>query len=435
MKKLILLGLNELNIDFVKYYANKGYLPNFNYVLTQYGYKETLSEAKYELLEPWIQWVTIHTGLTYEQHQVFRLGDITEREDLKQIWEILEQKGFSVGAISPFNADNRLNNPKFFAPDPWTTAKPAGPNYLINASEAVSQAVNDNANKKITLKSILSILVAISKAVPLSRLKNYIRAALNIRKVGSRALILDNLLADIFLYEWKKNKPDFSSLFLNTGAHFQHHYMFNSAAYKGVLKNPEWYCPSNQDPLFSILKEYDEIIGKLLKLDVRLIIATGLHQKPHEHLTYYWRLKELKTFLKRIGVNNYIEILPRMSRDFLINFSTNEAAAQAQNILNSFTSENDSENIFAVDNRGKSLFVELIYPHNIDDDFKIKNSDLVIERFKDHVAFVAIKNGEHDGIGYYIDSEKQSSTETIELNQIFQKMLGNFVKSKKTETV
>ena len=47
----------------------------------------------------------------------------------------------------------------------------------------------------------------------------------------------------------EKNKPDFSNLFLNSGAHIQHHYLFNSKAYLGNIKNPEWYCPKDYDPL------------------------------------------------------------------------------------------------------------------------------------------------------------------------------------------
>ena len=59
-------------------------------------------------------------------------------------------------------------------------------------------------------------------------------------------------------------------------------------------------------------------IGKLLKLkNVKIIIATGLHQQPHEHLTFYWRLKEHVKFAEMIGIKNFSEILPRMSRDFL----------------------------------------------------------------------------------------------------------------------
>ena len=53
-----------------------------------------------------MQWVTIHTGKTFEEHQVFPLGDIVNHPELSQLFEKLENNGLTVGAVSPFNADN-----------------------------------------------------------------------------------------------------------------------------------------------------------------------------------------------------------------------------------------------------------------------------------------------------------------------------------------
>jgi hypothetical protein len=238
---------------------------------------------------------------------------------------------------------------------------------------------------------------------------------------GAKAVVLDSLLADVHLTLWKKYKPDFSNLFLNSGAHIQHHYLFNSIAYQGDLKNPDWYCPDGFDPLIQILSEYDYQIGKLLKLkDVKLIIATGLHQQPHEHLTFYWRLKEHVKFAEMIGIKNFSEILPRMSRDFLIKFKKESDALNAENLLNSFCASKDEIKIFEVDNRGTSLFVELVYPNDIKDNDSIysKESNLKLERFKSYLAFVAIKNGEHNGIGYMTSNFELSQEKQIPLTDL-----------------
>ncbi|WP_204315871.1 hypothetical protein, partial [Enterobacter hormaechei] len=90
-------------------------------LLGEHGFQRTTSEQDYDNLEPWIQWVTAHTGLDYGEHGIFRLGDIVEH-DLPQIWDDLEQKGLNVGAISPMNARQRMRAPAFFLPDPWTKA-------------------------------------------------------------------------------------------------------------------------------------------------------------------------------------------------------------------------------------------------------------------------------------------------------------------------
>ena len=401
--KTILLGLNEINFDYIRYYINNGLLPNFKKIFSKQTPVETISEAEYKLLEPWVQWVTIFSGKDYKEHNVFRLGDIIYNPKLSQIFEELESEGISVGAISPFNAENRLKNPAFFIPDPWTKTRPSG-NWLLRAMyHAIRQSVNDNAKSKLKFKSMISLGFGFLLYVPISRWNHYLKNLFKLKIPGTKATVLDSLLADLHLSLWKKHKPGFSILFLNSGAHIQHHYLFNSNAYNGELKNPNWYCKNGFDPLFKILSEYDYQIGKLLKLkDVKLIVATGLHQQPHEHVTFYWRLKDHAKFLETIGVKEILEILPRMSRDFLVKFSDETDSLNAENLLSSIYSSKDDLNIFNVNNRGTSLFVELVYPNDIDNDASIYANEFnfKLEKFKSHLAFVAIKNGEHNGKGY-----------------------------------
>ena len=416
--KTILLGLNELNFDYVKYYINQGILPNFKRMFNIQPPIVTTSESEYRLLEPWVQWVTIHSGKSFEDHKIFRLGDIVNYPEISQIFEELEEEGLSVGAVSPFNAENRLRNPAFFIPDPWTKTEPSG-NWIVKALyQAVHQSVNDNAKSKLSLKSMFSLCLGLLICVPLLRWSHYLRTIWKLNKPGTKAIILDSLLADVHLYLWKKKKPDFSKLFLNSGAHIQHHYLFNSKAYGGEIRNPEWYCPHGYDPLIQILSEYDKQIGRLLKLkDVKIIIATGLHQQPHENLTYYWRLKEHIKFAEEIGVENISEIIPRMSRDFLVKFDSELYALSAEKLLNSFYASRDDKKIFDIDNRGVSLFVELIYPDDIKENDSIysKETNLKLEKFKSFLAFVAIKNGEHNGIGYVTSNVDLKLEDKIEL--------------------
>ncbi len=427
--KSILLGLNEINFEFVQAYINNGYLPNFKQLFSTHGYKKTTSEKSYELLEPWIQWVSIHTGKMYEDHKVFRLGDIAFRNDLKQLWEIAEEKGHTVGAISPFNAKNNLKKPAFFVPDPWTQTPPSGNPILVKLSKAISNAVNNNANDKLTKDSIWSLLKGYIAFVSPSRYLHYLSMIpFKLRKKSTKAAVLDNILADTFLSLWKEHKPDFSSLFLNSGAHIQHHYMFNSKVYKGRQRNPDWYCPSDEDPMLDILIEYDNLLGRLMKLNCRLFIATGLHQKAHTETTFYWRLKNHTEFLLAVGISNIVSVVPRMSRDFLIECATQADAKNVQDILASITAERDGGRIFDVDNRGKSLFVELIYPHEIKDNFKIvmpgTKTDIDLSK---HVSFVAIKNGEHDDVGYFIDTKRKfSSEDQIQVKDVFTEIVASF---------
>ena len=72
-----------------------------------------------------------------------------------------------------------------------------------------------------------SLVLGLLLYVPISRWFHYVNTVLKVKNPGAKAVILDSLLADVHLTLWKKHKPDFSNLFLNSGAHIQHHYLFN----------------------------------------------------------------------------------------------------------------------------------------------------------------------------------------------------------------
>ena len=411
-EQTLLLELNEINFDHVRHYADQGRLPAFARLMDAHGVSETTSEKKYEELEPWIQWVTAHTGLPLAEHGVFRLGDIV-RGDLPQIWETLEEKGLKVGAISPMNAKNRTRDAAFFVPDPWTPTEVTGSTLMRRMYGAVAQAVNDNAEGRLTPASAGWLMAGAAAYARPTNYGDYMRlAATARRKPWNKAMFLDLLLADVFIRETRRTQPDFASLFVNAGAHIQHHYMFNSPAYKGSLENPSWYVSSDQDPVFEVYALYDRIVGQIRAAfpAARLMIATGLHQDPHDAVTYYWRLRDHAAYLRSIGVP-FTRVEPRMSRDFFIVCNDDGEAGEAERILASARSK-DGTPLFEVDNRGSDLFVMLTWPHDISPDFTYTIDNRAVGGLRDQVAFVAIKNGQHNGIGYFLDTGADSLPES-----------------------
>ena len=402
---VLLLALNEVNFDHVRTYVSMGKLPVLRQLLENHGLAETTSESRYEELEPWIQWVTAQTGKPLAEHGIFRLGDIVHH-DIPQIWETLEAQGLTVGAISPMNASNRCRAAAFFVPDPWTPTPVTGSWLMKKFYGAVAQAVNENARSRITASSAVWLLAGIAAYARPTNYGRYLSLAASAlrRRAWAKALILDQVLADVFVTFGKRRKPDFASLFLNAGAHIQHHYMFNSTAYVGPQSNPEWYIAADSDPVLEVYQLYDQIVGRIRDAfpEARLMLATGLHQDPHPEATIYWRLKDHAAFLKRIGVACE-RIKPLMSRDFVVDCSNAEQAAAAERRLVSVRAA-DGTPLFEIDNRGSDLFVMLTWPHDIEQDFEFDVDGDRHVGLRDDVAFVAIKNGRHNGIGYLLDT-------------------------------
>ncbi len=428
-QQLFLLEFNEINFDYVSAYCDRGLLPNLGRLIGENGIAETVSEQRYEELEPWIQWVTAHTGKRLADHGVFRLGDIVNH-DLPQIWEELEDRGLRIGAISPMNAKNRLRDAAFFVPDPWTATKPTATRRLGALHEGIAQAINENAQARVTTRSIRQMLEGFATFARASNYLEYARlVASSRRRPWRRAMLLDLLLADVFVNEVERTTPDFASLFLNSGAHIQHHYLFSSDCYTGPQRNPDWYVPRNVDPVREVYEIYDRILGQVRRAfpGARIMIATGLHQDPHDSVTYYWRLREHEKFLSRLRVS-FQSVEPRMSRDFLIVCASIDQAAEAERRLRRAVAD-DGTPLFEIDNRGSELFVMLTYSRDIGPQFPIWVDGERYADFDKDVAFVALKNGRHNGVGYFLDTATSADTvprQEFPLSELPTRIMGAF---------
>ena len=323
-KPIVLVELNEINFDVVKNYVDRepGQFQNLQ-ALFEKKMVRTVAENKYEENEPWIQWVSVHTGLTFAEHRVFRLGDII-KEKPPQIYEYLEGKGLRVGAISPMNTANVMLNPSYFIPDPWTLTPPDSSLWSRLVHRAVSQAVNDNSKSKISLTTALIIALSMLVCVSVKDYAYYFKKLIGSRsKPWMKALVFDLFLNDLHKYLFQKQKPDFSSLFLNAGAHIQHHYFFNAEPVIKTqsIKNPAWYLDPKFDPIRDMLIVYDAILKDYVSnRDIELMVVTALSQNPFDKEEFYYRLSEHSEFLDKLMVT-YSSVQPRMTRDFLIEFS------------------------------------------------------------------------------------------------------------------
>src|SRR2546430_3338229 len=84
---VILLEFNELSPELIDGFMRAGELPSFQRLYRESSVSTTDAQESAPNLEPWIQWVTFHTGLSFDEHGIFHLGD---GHKLKQkcVWDI-----------------------------------------------------------------------------------------------------------------------------------------------------------------------------------------------------------------------------------------------------------------------------------------------------------------------------------------------------------
>ena len=424
-KKLLLIQLNEINFDLVREYSKDFKFKFFN---DEFFRKLliTNSEEKYELLEPWIQWVSIYTGKRADSHQIYRLGDI-KKYNGETVFNIIEKLSKSIGVVCSMNLENNLKKPKYFFSDPWTKTL-SGPGKIIKfISNTISDVVNLNSHKSIPKFLYCKTFIVLLFSFRFKNIYLYLKLIFNFKKKWNKALLLDLMLHDLHINLIKKHKTDFSSIFFNAGAHIQHHYFFNSQYFRQKnLTNPEWYIKKKNDPILDMILFYDKILSEYKELNnYEVILATGLSQEPYNRVKYYYRLKNHENFFENLNIN-FLKIEPRMTRDFLVIFKDDDDKNNAIQKLNKLNQINKKE-IFSFEDRNNSIFVTLKLHEEIHENEQILIQDKKKISIKDHIVFVALKNGMHNSKGYFYSTFGESE-EVNNITQIDKKIINFFSK-------
>lgn len=428
-KKRLLIQFNEANFDLVKKYCEKYNFNSLKKILSLNEIK-TSSEAKYEHLEPWIQWYSFYTGLSFKEHKTFNLGDCLKNNHKNFIDEYAKKNN----KVSSFSAMNLKpsNHFKTYIPDPWTESEPIGSSIDKLVSSNLRNIVNENASLSLSLRDILGLLFLVGIPTSYKDLKLILGSLISFVKKdrSSLAAQFDYFITKYSIGRSHKEGSDLSLIFLNGLAHVQHHYLLNSEFVSG--KNPSWYS-KGEDDIHKALKIYDEVFSMIFKYsrknNYEIWIITGLTQKEYPEPFCYWRFKDHQSLISNF-IDIEFKIFPRMTRDFEIkarkkhinlfkDFLENSTILdENKKSTNAFTNINltSDETIFASFAHSKqSKKVSLNY----------KNKSVNLEN---ELNFIALKNAGHISTGWAFtnkdidDFHKHSHIPIWDLNKI---IMGN----------
>ncbi len=421
-KKTIILQLNEVNFDLVSKYIDKGYLKNFDYFLKNFNFLETISENKYENLEPWIQWVSFYSGKEFKDHKVFYLNEYKKEE--WNFFKVLEKKfKKKLALFFPMNLKNDFSRDTFFLPDPWTETDINADYILKKIFSIFKRIILENSSNKI---SVFDYFILTLFTLFKTSFKFKIFILKNVFKIKKfkffKALIFDRLCWEIFKENKSRKNSDISSLFLNGCAHIQHHYLLNSKVVESETKNPEWYL-SNIDPVLECLTAYDNILGEIKNFkNTDILILTGLSQTVIDKPIFYYNLTQPENFFKNIDIN-YQKIIKRMSRDYTLSFNSKIDFENAKKKLSNI--KLNHQEFFSFQEHENKLYVELKYSKQIlKSDLLNVNDNCTLPVFE-HVNFVAIKNSIHNQKGYLISSFGEFS-QNIAIHEVHKVILNKY---------
>ncbi len=364
---VILIELNELSPPLMERFIQAGELPNFERFRRQSQVYTTDAGEKPPFLEPWIQWVTIHTGMPYSAHKIFNLSD-GHKLTAPRLWDVLSQHGRSSWVCGSMNAGYRPGFNGMLMPDPWATElRPSHPDlstYFDFVQRNVAEYTNDKTPLSPTDYAKFGLFMATHGLSPESVVGLTLQLAeerTNHRARWKRAAALDLLQFDVFRHYYKKLSPSFATFFANSTAHYQHYFWRNLDPAGFQLKPTSDDQAEHRDAILYGYRRMDSLIGRFIDLarpDTTLVFATALSQQPYllfeeDGGKISYRPRDFERFLAAAGVERYTEAVPVMTQNFHVRFRNAADAEQGARRLEALTL--DGERVLAVHLDGASI--------------------------------------------------------------------------------
>ncbi|OUS25779.1 hypothetical protein A9Q99_20200 [Gammaproteobacteria bacterium 45_16_T64] len=355
-QKVILIEFNELTHELMEKFISEGHLPNFKRFYEQSQVHTTDANASGEDLNPWVQWVSLHSGLDPDEHGVRRLNDAAGFKG-EFVWDKLSKAGLKSWICGSMNTNFLDGFNGMLIPDPWSAGTaPYPPGKFDVYVDFIQQSVQGHDSKssvsskdfvRFMLKNGLSLSTIIAIAKQLVSEK---RSSGNFWK---RASIMDLIQFDLFKYHFAKESPDLSSFFLNSVAHYQHHYWADMDPERFGQSGESARADTKEAILFGY-KSLDRILGKFMQLadsDTVLVFCTALSQQPYvtsspEEERHYFHIIDDKSFAQSLGITQEHEYIPVMAEQFHLQCESNAAASKLCDYLNEF--DMDSNDYFHV---------------------------------------------------------------------------------------
>jgi len=256
---MLLIELNEFNRELLQNIAARDGLQHLQRVLG-WSRASTFTSDEYDtgFLEPWVQWVSVHTGVPSSQHGVKNLGDVPNLAE-DQLWERWSKRGLSSVVWGVMNGNRRAAEAcKVFVPDPWTFSEDAYP-AEYQGLIALPRYLAKNYLDFSKLAAARNGLYLVSTLLRSTRGSDFIDGLRvfwrGFRRFGPTNAVFivffEYLSAMAFIRAVERHRPDAAIVFINMLAHVQHHYWKSSDGSD---------CPQIAFAAAAI----DEIIGKIL---------------------------------------------------------------------------------------------------------------------------------------------------------------------------
>lgn len=340
-RSLIVLEFNELCPPILERLMAEGALPNFSRLHDRAEVFVSTTEDQH--LEPWIQWVSYHTGQPQRVHGITEL-DQGHEVSPRQIWDRLAEAGKRTLVFGSMNTGPAAHRNLTVVPDPWSRHVPPSDDAYRIFHEFISHKVAEHANpdaRSGVAQAIAFLRFLIGHGLSLRTVKTAL-AQLFMEKADRRdrrwhrATVLDLLSWDVFKHSYRKQRPEAAFFFANSVAFYQHRYWRHMAVDDYAVKPNAHEMASYGDAIKTGYQALDLLVGDALKMagsDGAVILVTALSQEAnlkYEDIggKFVHRPRDFRKLLDWLGAAASATAEPVMTHQAWATFET-EAEARA----------------------------------------------------------------------------------------------------------
>lgn len=406
---MIVLEFNELCSDLIGEFMTEGLLPNFRKLYDRSTVFTSEAGESPPNLEPWIQWPSVHSGMTYGQHQVFNLGD-GEKLREKSVAEILSNAGVPVGVFGSMNVNYRKLR-GYFMPDPWHKSASASPESLQPFYRVIAKQVQESSRNDALARADMLCLGffmlrnGLSFGTALRAARQLLDERLDPGVQWRRASLLDALQYDLFRRANKRHGVRFATFFSNSTAHYQHYYWRNMQPELFELPPPASDHRSLPDAILFGYRSMDRLIGRALKdyPHAVIVLCTALSQRAWTDTSKCtFRPRDFGQLLALAGIDPAsVAVKPVMAEQFHLDFATADACTHAANALQALSI--DERKVMYVQQEGeKSLLCGCDINDARVEDRNVVRADGKTRRFSEIFYMIhTMRSGRHDPRGLF----------------------------------
>lgn len=329
-KKVLLLELNEINwrvVDRLIEQRGASYLPNFEKLRKEGAWAVQSAVERSPLLDPWITWVTLHTGVSPAVHGASVLEQSSDSISAPRTWQYAAQAGRKVGVFGSISSYPPPKVDGFVVPGPFAPGNETHPPRLgpVQAVNRRYTQVHNQTTRAPTLaENAATASALIRMGLSLGTMghvaKQLVRERLQPGQRWRRVCLQPRLNFDIFASLYSQERPDFATWHSNHAAHFMHHYWraWDDSVFpvKASAKEREQYGQAVPEGY----RLCDELIGRaMLLLDAQtvLVVASSMGQQPFISDHYkagkvIVRVRDIDTLLAVIGREGISDVVPTM---------------------------------------------------------------------------------------------------------------------------